>query len=227
MHIRELHKSSVGLTFNFYTHLFASDLHETYIKLVIFHFVKGHHSGNNSPVKVGWWCDFRQNFTREISHIVTSVWPPQLPRAFITGTHRTLLFASFVIWTDIRQSEERAPCISHWHVNQTFPPQTTADPPPLCLLFELRVADSSCCRGYIDMGGNRFAPPPSDSSPSRTALHIITQQQAAQRGEALEMKSPALFGAPVWGIDSISDSVLDSQTAAKWEQRSLHTARTA
>lgn len=39
-------------------------------------------------------------------------------------------------------------------------PQTPGDPPPLCLLFVIRVADGSCCRGYIDMRRPRSPPPP-------------------------------------------------------------------
>ncbi|KAK5854795.1 hypothetical protein PBY51_004959 [Eleginops maclovinus] len=53
------------------------------------------------------------------------------------------------------------------------------------------------------MRGNLFTPPPTDSSPSRTA-HYYT---AAQRPE---IRSPAVFGAPIHGINSIS-SVLGCQ----------------
>ncbi len=188
MHIRQLRGFG-----NIWLH--RHNLHETHIKLLIFHFIKGHRKRSERKqfprAKVGsvfFFFFFSDVLTscsdhdssREISQIVTSAWPPP-------GVHhrRTQELTVCIVRHPRRRSSEwrAAPDTSI----KTFPTSSSPYATSLSFLSEIRVADSSCCRGYIDMGRtySHLLPLTADSSLSRTA-HYCT---AAQRGEAWREKS--------------------------------------
>lgn len=142
------------------------------------------------------------NSSREISLIVTSVWPPSCPGRS-SHTHRASLFASFVICADICQSEEQAVCSGRSHVNQTFLINSAASSTSLsfCLTSEWQMAAAAEVVLIWRGEGRRIHTFSHwQQTVARVTLHIITEQLKEERAE---MKSPP--GAPVWGINSISD----------------------
>lgn len=156
--------------------------------------MKGHQNENNTPPCERWAqsldvVTFCGDLTSTDSDLCVAV---QLPRALITGTHRTWLFASFVIRADIHQREERVSAAAMSDISPTNRRSSTSLP----FVWDQSGRWQLLQRLYW-YEGNLFTPPPTDSSLNHTA-HYYT---AAQRPD---MKGPAVFGAPVHGINSIS-----------------------